>query len=233
MKAAAAFATVLLCCAGAATAQTAPACRVIDAELQASYRGGCVEGLAEGRGEARGTALYTGDFKAGRKHGKGVKTWPATGDRYEGDFVEDRKHGTGVYVWGRGSPSAGERYTGGYVADRRHGQGVYDWPNGDRYTGPWEEDRPTGPPTKGMIARSRALAERAAVVGIPGAKVCRELRVGLAIEDVVRGTVIAREGELIRVRIEDAGRFEHVIGDRAVRKGEVVADRLRLWLPCV
>src|ERR671936_2685573 len=95
-------------------------CRVLDPELQASYSGPCVNGLAEGRGFAHGTATYEGDFRAGRKHGRGVKTWP-NGDRYEGDFVEDRKEGTGMYVWGRRSPWAGQRYTGGFLNDRRHG----------------------------------------------------------------------------------------------------------------
>src|SRR5687767_8279771 len=95
--------------AGSAHAQNATGCKVLDPELQGSYDGGCVNGYAEGRGEARGRATYIGAFSAGRKHGKGVKTWPATGDRYEGDFVEDRKHGTGTYAWGSRSPAAGER----------------------------------------------------------------------------------------------------------------------------
>lgn len=75
-------------------------CKVLDPELQGTYAGGCVNGLADGSGEATGTARYQGAFKAGKKHGKGVKTWPDTGDRYEGDFVEDRKQGAGTYVWG-------------------------------------------------------------------------------------------------------------------------------------
>jgi hypothetical protein len=228
----AALLAAALCCATAAPAQAAPSCKVLDPELQGSYSGGCVNGLAEGHGEARGRAAYSGGFSSGRKHGKGVKTWPATGDRYEGDFADDRKHGTGIYVWGRGSASAGERYTGGYIADRRHGHGVYEWPGGERYAGPWEDDRPTGPPTKRMIARARALAERAAVVGIPGAKVCRELHIGVATEDVIRGTVVAREGDSIRVRIDDAGKFEHLLGDRMVRKDEVLSDSMLSWLPC-
>src|SRR5205807_8657360 len=57
-------------------------CRVLDPELQGRYAGPCVNGLAEGQGSARGAAQYEGGFKAGRKHGKGVKTWP-NGDRFE------------------------------------------------------------------------------------------------------------------------------------------------------
>ncbi|HEY6509673.1 MAG TPA: hypothetical protein VIY56_16740, partial [Vicinamibacterales bacterium] len=133
-------------------------CKVLDPELQDSYTGGCKAGLAEGQGEASGMAQYTGEFKAGRKHGKGVKTW-ASGDRYEGDFVEDRKEGTGTYTWGRGSVWAGQKYSGDYRADRRHGRGVHEWPGGERYDGPWENDVITGPATPTMIARTRAYAE--------------------------------------------------------------------------
>ena len=81
--------------------------------------------------EARGIAIYRGEFRAGQKHGKGVKTWPSTGDRYEGDFVEDRKEGVGTYTWGRRSTSPGEKYTGEWLRDQRHGNGVYEWPSGE------------------------------------------------------------------------------------------------------
>ena len=228
-RALAAAAFVLVC--GPALAQHA-ACKVLDPELQGSYTGGCVNGLAQGKGEARGTATYVGEFDAGRKHGRGVKTWPATGDRYEGDFVADRKQGKGIYAWGSRSPSAGERYSGEYLGDRRHGEGVYEWPGGDRYSGPWENDAPTGTPTKGMIARARALAERAAVTGVPGTRVCRELRVGVATLETIRGTVLSRRGENIRLRIDDPGTFEHVLAGRTLRKGDVLDEPMRYWQPC-
>lgn len=227
-----ALATALFVIASGAALAQAPSCKVLDPELQGGYSGGCVDGYAQGKGEARGTAAYAGEFVAGRKHGRGVKTWPASGDRYEGDFVADRRQGKGTYVWGGRSPSAGERYSGDYVADRRHGEGVYEWPGGDRYSGPWENDAPTGPPTKGMIARARALAERAAVVAVPGTRVCRELRVGVATLETVRGTVLGRSGDSIRVRIDDPGTFEHVLAGHTLRKGDVLVDPMRYWIPC-
>ena len=158
-----AFAFGLLLWCGCAAAQS-QACRVLDPELQGSYVGACRDGLADGYGEVRGITQYRGEFKVGRPHGKGVKTWFG-GDRYEGDFVEGRKEGTGMYAWGWRSASSGQRYTGGFTNDRRHGYGVYEWPNGDRYAGPFENDRFTGAPTKGMVARSRTDAERAISVG--------------------------------------------------------------------
>jgi len=121
----------------------AQSCRVLDPELLRAYSGPCVNGFAEGEGVASGVAEYRGGFKDGRKHGRGVKTWP-NGDRYEGGFTADQKEGYGVYQWGSG-PWEGERYDGTFAADRRHGYGIYWWPSGDIYSGPWEADAPTGP----------------------------------------------------------------------------------------
>ena len=172
-----------------------------------------------------------GYFVNDKAHGKGVYYF-ANADRYEGDFVEDRKEGTGTYVWGPRSPWAGQRYSGGYLKDLRNGQGVYEWPNGDRYAGTWVNDRIAGAPTRGMIARGRMYAELAAVVGREGAKVCRELEVGVGTRDIVRGTVTAVDGESISVRIDDPGKFDHMIGDRAVRKGAIITELLKFWMPC-
>ena len=217
--------------ASPALSQASVKCKVLDPELQGSYSGGCRNGLAEGRGEAAGTARYSGEFKAGRKHGQGVKTWPS-GDRYEGGFVEDRREGTGTYAWGPRSPWAGEKYSGGFRNDRRHGTGVYEWPGGDRYAGPWENDAITGRATPRMIARARAHAEHAAAVGKPGARVCREFTVGTVTRDRVRGTVTAVDADRIAVRIDDAGRFQHSLGNVLITNGITVYDLIPLWAPC-
>jgi len=218
--------------AAGACAQDDPRCKVHDPELQSRYTGGCKDGWAEGYGDAGGTATYQGEFKAGRKHGKGVKTWPG-GDRYEGDFVEDRREGTGMYTWGRTSRWSRHRYTGGFLNDRRHGYGVYEWPNGDRVAGTWESDRYTGAPSKGAIARGRAYAEHAAAVARVGAKVCREIEIGMATRDTVRGTVTAVDGERITVRIDDPGKFESTLNDSVLTKRVIVSDALKFWLPCL
>jgi hypothetical protein len=199
-------------------------CRVIDRELQGSYSGPCVNGLAEGKGVAKGTASYEGDFKAGRKSGHGVKTW-ANGDRYEGDFVDDRKEGYGAYTWGRG-PWEGESYQGAYRADKRSGLGVYRWPSGDVYSGPWENDAFTGTPTGMMRARGTFEREAIAAVGKVGQKVCREVEVGIGGREWLRGEVTEVKGAQVGVRIDDPG--EH---GRA-RKGEVMWDEATAWVPC-
>jgi hypothetical protein len=200
----------------------AQTCRVLDPELQKSYSGPCVNGLAEGEGVATGTAEYRGGFKEGRKHGRGVKTWP-NGDRYEGEFAADNKDGYGVYEWGKG-PWEGERYDGGFAADRRQGYGIYWWPGGDFYAGPWQADQPTGPGTEMMRARARHAEEARAAVAKDGQKVCREVPPGG--RDWVRGVVVGIEGEHVGVRIDDPGAHGRM------PKGEVVWDLARAWTPC-
>ncbi|HEX5633024.1 MAG TPA: hypothetical protein VFX50_07340 [Gemmatimonadales bacterium] len=203
---------------------------MLDPELQGAYAGGCVAGLAEGVGHARGSAEYRGEFRAGSKHGRGVKTWP-NGDRYEGAFAEDRKEGRGVYVFGRG-PWAGERYEGAFLADRRHGHGVYRWATGDVYEGPWEADRAVGPPTPMMLARAQFEREAQAALSKPGQKVCREMPVGIGGHDWVRGTVTDFAAERVAVRIDDAGRHPHVIAEAEIRAGDVVWTPYAGWTPC-
>jgi hypothetical protein len=208
----------------------AESCRVLDPELQEEYIGPCVEGLAEGTGFARGRAEYRGDFHAGMKQGRGVKTWP-NGDRYEGDFVEDRKEGVGTYSYGRG-PSVGERYEGEWLADRRHGYGEYRWPTGDVYRGPWEQDRLTGPPTPMMTARSRFAAESRTALAQTGRKACRELEVGIGDRDWISGTVVDHPGTQVAVRIDDAGRMLHLLGGVEIKPGVVVVQNATAWVPC-
>ena len=219
----------------AATTWAQPAnitCRVLDPELQATYAGACLDGLAEGTGEAAGTARYTGQFKAGKKHGKGVKVWPATGDRYDGNFADDRKEGTGIYVWGPNSAWPGERYAGAYRNDQRYGLGTYEWASDDRYIGLWANDQPTGPATPKMRARARAYAETAAAVGRPGIAVCREMKVGIATLERIKGTVMTVADDGVSVRIDDPGLMGHVIHGMPVNKGTLITDDFSLWTPC-
>lgn len=205
-------------------------CRVLDPELQGSYDGPCREGLADGHGVAQGYARFEGDFIAGRKHGRGVKSWP-NGDRYEGGFFEDHKHGSGTYTWGAG-PWRGERYSGQYRLDRRGGYGVYEWPGGDRYAGPWKDDVMTGPPTPMMRLRAQASAAARAALSVPGLRVCQYPPLGLAARDRISGTVADFNEQQLAVRIDDAGENAHTAGGVAVRPGDVLWDAFLAWEPC-
>lgn len=222
------IALLLAIAAGNAAAQ---ACRVLDPELQASYAGPCVNGLAEGFGQASGIAEYRGEFKAGKKHGRGTKAWP-NGDRYEGSFVEDFKEGSGTYTWGRG-PWEGERYEGAFLRDRRHGFGTYRYRSGDLYAGPWENDIATGPPTPMMLALRKFEEEAQKAVAKEGQKVCREMPIGIAQRDWVRGTVVAVNDGRVGVRIDDSGHHPHMVENVEARKGDVVWDAPTSWMPCL
>ncbi len=207
------------------------ACGVIDPELQGGYAGPCANGLAEGEGYATGFAEYRGHFKAGRKDGKGVKTWP-NGDRYEGDFVDGRKEGRGSYTWGRGRWQ-GERYEGQFENDRRNGAGSYRYADGDVYRGEWKDDVPVGAPTPMMLAQRRFRAESRKAVAKQGQKVCRAMRVGIAHREWVRGTVVGVEGDKVAVRIDEPGSHGETIAGVDLKKGEIVWDEPYGWTPCL
>jgi hypothetical protein len=203
---------ILLCFAFSVQAQP---CKVLDPELQGIYSGACVNGLAEGEGFAKGSAEYRGGFKAGRKDGRGVKTWP-NGDRYEGEFVADRGKG----------PWQGERYDGAFAGDRREGYGIYWWPNGDVYAGPWGADTATGPGTEMMRSRAKHASEARTAVAKRGQRVCREVAFGIGGRDWLRGEVVDVEGDYVGVRIEEAGRAG------IYPRGEVLWDAAPAWTPC-
>jgi hypothetical protein len=219
---------ILLFLAFSAVAQE---CKVLDPELQGSYAGPCRNGLAEGTGHAMGAAEYRGEFRAGKKHGKGVKTW-ASGDRYEGEFADDHREGRGKYTWGRG-PWQGESYEGGYLADKRHGEGTYRFSSGDVYTGPWAEDRIAGNATAMMLARRKFEEEARKAVAVEGQKVCREMRVGIALGEWIRGTVVGVSADQVGVRVDEPGTHRHMLGGVELQKNDVVWDSPTEWTPCL
>jgi len=212
-------------------AAVAQECKVLDPELQGSYAGSCKDGLAEGVGHAQGSAQYDGEFQAGRKHGKGVKNWP-NGDRYEGEFAEDRREGRGRYTWGRGH-WAGESYEGDYVGDKRQGEGTYHFATGDVYKGPWSEDKIAGYATPMMLARRKFEEEAKKAVAVEGRKVCREMSVGIALSQWIRGTVVGVSGDQVGVRVDDPGTYRHMVAGVELQKDDVVWDTPTEWIPCL
>lgn len=206
-------------------------CKVYDRDLQqGTYSGGCNGGLADGYGEVSGAASgYRGDFRAGKKHGRGVKVMP-NGDVYTGDFADDYRHGKGVYVWGPGTPWAGDRYEGEYRRDLRHGWGVYQWSSGDRYEGPWQDDLRMG---LSVMETRRVHASRAAVRALKiGALACVDAPLGLVNRQRISAKVEQIDGVRIQVRIvavEDG--VAGYLG-RVVRAGDVFSDEAVHWRPC-
>jgi hypothetical protein len=103
---------------GALKAQQSTPCKVAVTTLKGSYEGGCKNGLAQGKGSATGTDMYTGSFRQGLPHGKGIYTW-ASGDVYDGQWNMGQRDGEGTFsgkVEGRDSTLKGiwkaDRYAG-------------------------------------------------------------------------------------------------------------------------
>lgn len=65
---------------------------------------------------------------------QGIKTWP-DGHSYSGQWKAGKKHGFGKYSWADGSS-----FSGGWSEDEMHGHGTYCFENMDSYTGAWEHD---------------------------------------------------------------------------------------------
>ncbi|HEY6241812.1 MAG TPA: hypothetical protein VIW78_13370 [Burkholderiales bacterium] len=214
-------------------AQQPAKCVVLDPELQNSYSGGCANGKAEGQGNARGSAVYSGEFREGRKHGRGVKTWP-WGDRYDGEFADDAKQGNGTYTWGAGSAFAGDRYEGGFAADKRNGYGVYVWSSGDSYAGPWKEDAVAGRATPMMISRFRATNESLAAMAKPGVKLCRESTVGAGSKERTEGETqsVNQSTRQVSIRLTKLVAAPLVVAGTPVTVGETFWDDPLNWTPC-
>jgi hypothetical protein len=220
-------------CASPAAAQPAQKCFVLDTELQEAYSGACRDGKAEGRGTAKGSASYAGEFRAGLKQGRGVKTWP-WGDRYEGGFSEDAKHGMGSYTWGARSAFAGDRYVGEFRDDKRNGFGVYSWASGDVYAGLWKDDQVAGRATQRMLARYRATKESIAAMADAGVKVCRESTVGTGAEERTEGEVqeVNQTSLQVAVRITRSAETPLIVAGSEVALGQTVWDDPLNWIPC-
>ena len=63
------------------------------------YRGSWANGKRDGQGELfnrKGDRVYSGDWKQGVRHGKGVEYFTKDGTvRFEGHFRDDQRHGIG------------------------------------------------------------------------------------------------------------------------------------------
>lgn len=81
-----------------ANAQENKDCKVLQKELSGEYKGDCKKGLADGVGEAIGTDRYSGSFKKGYAHGKGIYNY-SSGAVYEGGFLNGKRHGQGKLIY--------------------------------------------------------------------------------------------------------------------------------------
>lgn len=81
---------------------------------------------------------YVGEFKAGKRHGKGAYYYH-DGSKYEGEYKNGKRAGKGTYT-----SVHGDKYFGEWKDGESHGEGVYQYVNGDRYEGEFRDDVPHG-----------------------------------------------------------------------------------------
>ena len=82
-------------------------------------------------------ASYSGEYRDGKRHGRGAFTFANFASRYEGEYRDDKQHGRGTFFYRSGS-----RYEGAWRDDERHGHGTYTFAGGNRYEGAWRDGKP-------------------------------------------------------------------------------------------
>ena len=104
------------------------------------YSGEWRGGKPHGRGvltSKDGDLVYRGEMKSGMFHGQGTLTLPH--GTYEGEFKEDDISGEGTMHY-----SDGGKYVGQWRNSSRGGMGIMIDADGYKYEGEWTEDRPHG-----------------------------------------------------------------------------------------
>lgn len=95
------------------------------------YMGDFVNNVPDGEGkEINDEYIYEGEFKCGRKEGKGKISYK-NNDWYEGEFENDKFNGNGHYYWGNN----GYEYYGNYLNDEIEGNGVFKYGDKAIYKG--------------------------------------------------------------------------------------------------
>ena len=95
------------------------------------------DGELHGRGRQigiNGDGYYIGEFKGGRKDGKGVE-YEDNGNKYEGGWKNNQKYGHGKYY-----TKGGDKYKGKWRSDYK-GKGKIYYTNGTKYKGKWKADK--------------------------------------------------------------------------------------------
>lgn len=94
--------------------------RLVDQSINVAKKSECLKGNCQnGYGELRDAKdrLYKGEFKDGRREGKGVMVFE-NGDRYEGIWHDGLPHGRGVRYYSNGHVDSGKWIRGQFAEDK-------------------------------------------------------------------------------------------------------------------
>ena len=100
------------------------------------YEGDWINDKPEGNGKYiyENGEYYLGQYKNGKRHGKGKKYEIYNNERklvYEGEYLNGIKHGKGKMYYSNGNI----QYEGDWINNKREGNGKYIWENGEYYIG--------------------------------------------------------------------------------------------------
>ena len=87
-----------------------------------------INGKLEGNGKYiwENGQYYIGQWKNGKKHGKGIIYYKDGTIMYEGDFINDKKEGNGKFIW-----KNGKYYIGEWKNNKKNGKGKDYFSNGN------------------------------------------------------------------------------------------------------
>lgn len=92
-------------------------------------------GYIEYKNENHTRDIYAGEFRHGKRHGKGKYIY-ATGEIYDGDWHKGTRHGKGVFAYPDGT-----LYEGDFADGNWNGHGRLLYSNGDIYEGEFKDNR--------------------------------------------------------------------------------------------
>ena len=100
---------------------------------------GCLPGSLDSYCVSKIDVEYEGDWKDGKRHGKGTATL-SDGRKYEGGWKDDNPHGKGIQF----GPDNTRIYEGDWKDGKYHGKGTATLSNGSKYEGDWKDGKRHG-----------------------------------------------------------------------------------------
>lgn len=109
---------------------------ILKVGAQSCLRGDCRNGF--GTLVFSSKSRYTGEFKLGKMHGRGIYYYNNQG-KYIGEWQHGVRQGEGKWIQANGNI-----YSGNFRQDKPTGQGTMIFKNGDKYVGNWTSELPNG-----------------------------------------------------------------------------------------